>query len=43
MSGGIIMENIVTMSLEDYDELKETINNQKKYIETNVSLLRTLV
>ncbi len=27
------MENIVTMSLEDYDELKETINNQKKYIE----------
>jgi hypothetical protein len=33
MSGGIIMENIVTMSLEDYDKLKETINNQKKYIE----------
>lgn len=27
------MENMVTMSLEDYDELKETINNQKKYIE----------
>ena len=27
------MENIVTMSLKDYDELKETINNQKKYIE----------
>ena len=27
------MENMVTMSLEDYDELRETINNQKKYIE----------
>ena len=27
------MENMVTMSLEDYDELREIINNQKKYIE----------
>lgn len=27
------MENRVIMSLEDYNELKETINNQKKYIE----------
>ena len=27
------MENMVTMNLEDYDELRETINNQKKYIE----------
>lgn len=27
------MENMVTMNLADYDELKETINNQKKYIE----------
>ena len=27
------MENMVTMRLEDYDELRETINNQKKYIE----------
>ena len=27
------MENVVTMNLADYDELKETINNQKKHIE----------
>jgi len=27
------MENMVTMSLEDYDELRETINTQKRYIE----------
>lgn len=27
------MENMVTMRLEDYDKLRETINNQKKYIE----------
>lgn len=27
------MENKVIMSLEDYNELRETINNQKKYIE----------
>ena len=27
------MENMVIMSLEDYDELRATINNQKRYIE----------
>lgn len=27
------MENRVTMNLDDYNELKETIYNQKKYIE----------
>ena len=27
------MENMVTMSLEDYDDLRETINTQKRYIE----------
>lgn len=27
------MESMVTMSLEDYDELRETINTQKRYIE----------
>lgn len=27
------MENMVTMNLEDYDELRETTNSQKKRIE----------